>query len=706
MTADMLFEIGVEEIPAPVVLPALAQLRDRVDSGLTEARITHGEIETYGTPRRLTLLVRDVALRQPDIAEEVKGPPASAAFDANGNPTKAAEGFASSRGVAVADLQVRDTGKGTYVFASVTEPGRDTIEVVPDILTEAAGALTFPKTMRWGDSDFRFARPIRWIVALLGEQVIPLQIAGIDSGRVTCGHRVLAGSPVELASPSDYVAALEAAYVVADHRRRERMVVEQVTAVAAEAGGVARLDPELVTEVNFMVEYPTALVGSFDERYLEIPEDVIVTVMSAHQRYFPVEDPEGRLLPLFVAVRNGDGQGLEIVRAGNEKVIEPRLADAEFYMTEDLRVALHERLEDLQRVTYIEGMGSLYDKTERLERLAPWLCVALSASPDHETTTRRAARLAKCDLTTTMVGDTKLAKLQGLIGAEYARRSEEPEEVAAAIAEQYRPDSAEDETPDTTPGRALALADKMDHLAACFRLGLRPTGSADPHALRRGAQGIVRIILAARARIDLPEFIRAALDQLPHVKGPEVVPPDGAADQIAQFLKQRLQAELTARGVPYDLTRAVLAAPCPDLLDAFDRGLALSAIRPQDPDFDAAIIAAERTANILRPERAQRELTLRPDALLVPEAIALHDAATAAAGTMDAALAGDGERDYAAAWRALSGLREPIDSFFDKVLVMDEDQAVRDNRLALLAFVDDLFLRLLDVKEIVIEGDS
>ncbi|MCD6360612.1 MAG: glycine--tRNA ligase subunit beta, partial [Armatimonadetes bacterium] len=348
MTADLLFEIGVEEIPAPVVLPALRQLEEKIGAGLTAARIEHGEITTWGTPRRLALLVSEVALRQPDVEQEVKGPPASAAFDEDGNPTKAAEGFARSRGVDVADLEVRDVDGGRYVFATVTEIGRDSVQVLPDILTEAASTLSFPKTMRWGESDFRFARPIRWLVALLGEDTVPVEIAGIEAGRTTFGHRVLSEGPIELASPDEYLEALERGGVIADHRRREQMIVEQATAAAEAAGGVARLDPELVEEVNFMVEYPTALVGSFDERFLALPDAVIVTVMSAHQRYFPVEDGEGNLLPLFIAVRNGDDQGLDIVRAGNEKVIAPRLADAEFYMAEDLKRPLPERTADLE----------------------------------------------------------------------------------------------------------------------------------------------------------------------------------------------------------------------------------------------------------------------------------------------------------------------------------------------------------------------
>ncbi|MGC9319441.1 MAG: glycine--tRNA ligase subunit beta, partial [Armatimonadota bacterium] len=689
-TADLLFEIGVEEIPAPAVLPALDQLQRLIAGGLTEARLAHGSISTWGTPRRLAIMVRGVAVRQPDLEQEVKGPPAATAFDDEGNPTRAAAGFASSKGLSVEDLEVRDTDGGTYVFATVSEPGRDALEVLPEILRDATSSLSFPKTMRWGEGSFRFARPIRWILALLGEDVIPVEIAGLQSDRVTWGHRFLSDGPVHLDEPTQYLSALEEAFVIADHERRREMIAEGAREAAEEAGGRIRLDPELLEEVNFMVEYPTALVGRFDSRYLELPDDVIVTVMSGHQRYFAVEDADGALLPLFVAIRNGDEQGLETVRRGNERVIEPRLADAEFYLAEDLKTRLPDRLESLKRVTYIEGLGSLYDKTMRLQRLVGWLCGRVTqVEEEHERHAARAARLSKCDLNTNMIGDTKLAKLQGRIGAEYARRSGEPEEVALAIAEHYRPHSAADEPPATTPGRVVALADRIDHLAACFRLGLRPTGSADPHALRRAAQGIVRIILDARWRVEMPEFIAEALENLPDVDAPDAVAPEQAAEQIEDFVAARLEGELDSSGVGYDLARAVLAAPCPDLLDAFDRALALRDVRAHDGDtFERVIIAAERTANIVRGPKAEESLQLQPEALTEPAAKSLHSAFASAREAVQNALADEAGRDYESAWEALAGLREPIDTFFDEVLVMSEDEHLRRNRLALLAEVD------------------
>lgn len=703
--ADLLYEIGVEEIPASVVLPALAQLERLLTAALAEARLEHGQVHTWGTPRRLAIMVEDVALRQSDLEIEVKGPPAAAAFDADGNPTKAAEGFAQGRGLDVSDLQVRETDRGSYVFAQVTEPGLPAIEVLPGILKNATASLTFPKTMRWGDLDFRFARPIRWLLALLGTEVIPFELAGLRSDRFTWGHRFLSTGPVEISEPGQYLSALEAAFVIADHEQRAQMIADGARAAAEAEGGRVRLDPELLEEVNFMVEYPTALVGHFDSRYLELPDEVIVTVMSGHQRYFAVENPDGTLLPLFVAIRNGDDYGLDIVRRGNERVIEPRLADAEFYLTEDMRHPLGDRLEDLERVTYIEGMGSLLDKTRRLQALVGWLCTHIGdiAATDANHAAR-AAELAKCDLTTAMIGDTKLAKLQGRVGAEYARRSGEPEEVALAIAEQYRPHSATDLPPATTPGRLLALADKLDHLAACFRLGLRPTGSADPHALRRAAAGIVRIILKAGWRINMEEFIAEALRLLPPVDSAEAVDPEVVATQIAEFIVARLEAELDSRGVAYDLIRAVLSAPCPDLLDAYHRALALRDIRAANEDFEAVITAATRVANIVRGPKADQELVLRPDALSEPAELALLEGWSQCRQAMVAALDERDQPDYRAAWEALAQLRAPIDRFFDEVLVMAEDEAVRRNRLALLAAVDDLFLRLLDVQQIVIEG--
>ncbi|NLO06059.1 MAG: glycine--tRNA ligase subunit beta [candidate division WS1 bacterium] len=705
-TADLLFETGVEEIPAPAVLPALEQLQRLVADGLSGARLAHGEIRTFGTPRRLTVLVEGVQLRQEDLEQEVKGPPAAAAFDGEGNPTKAAQGFAQGKGLSVDDLQVRETDKGAYVFATVNGVGRDAIEVLPEILAGAVSSLGFPKTMRWGSSDFRFARPIRWLLALLGPNVVKLEVAGLQSDRLTWGHRFLSESPISIADPSEYLAKLEDAFVIADHARRLELIEEEATRAAQEAGGSVRLDPDLVEEVNFMVEYPTALVGRFDSRYLELPDDVIVTVMSGHQRYFAVEAADGALMPLFVAIRNGDEQGLDTVRRGNQRVIEPRLADAEFYLAEDMRVKLSDRLEDLQRVTYIEGLGSLYDKTQRLEALVGWLCGrVVQVESEARTAAERAAHLSKCDLNTNMIGDTKLAKLQGRVGAEYARRSGEPEEVALAIGEQYRPQSASDTPPMTTPGRIVALADRIDHLAACFRIGLRPTGSADPHALRRAAQGIVRIILDARWRINMPEFIATALDNLPPVENEDAIPVEQAATQIDEFMRARLEAELANRGVPYDLARAVLAAPCPDLLDAFERAVALRDSRSAGRDaFEQVMMAAERTANIVRKPKAEQQLALAPEALEDPHEVALNEALGEAAAAVESALAPDAGRDYPAAWQALADLRQPIDAFFEAVLVMADDEAVRNNRLALLAAVDDLFLRLLDVQEVVIEG--
>ncbi|MFW5868636.1 MAG: glycine--tRNA ligase subunit beta, partial [Armatimonadota bacterium] len=686
---------------------ALSQLEDLLKDGLAQTRLSQGEIRTWGTPRRLTILLSDVQLRQEDLAEEAKGPPAAAAFDDEGNPTKAAEGFAAGKGLTVDDLEVRETEKGSYVFAHVTQPGRQAVEILPRILENALSSLNFPKTMRWGDRDFRFARPIRWLLALLGPDVVPVEVAGLRSDRLTWGHRFLSDGPIEIAEPSEYLDALEDAYVIADHRRRRQMIEEGAARVAEDAGGRARLDEALVEEVNFMVEYPTPLVGRFDSRYLQLPDDVIVTVMSGHQRYFAVENPDGSLLPLFIAIRNGDDQALDTVRAGNERVIEPRLADAEFYLTEDMRTPLHDRLEDLQRVTYIEGLGSLYDKTERLVELVRWLCERVTAlEEEHRTAATRAAELAKCDLNTNMIGDTKLAKLQGRVGAEYARRSGEPEEVALAIGEQYRPQSAADTPPVTRPGRIVAVADRIDHLAACFRIGLRPTGSADPHALRRAAQGIVRIIIDAKWYVDLPELIRVALGNLPEIDHEDAVPADEAAAQIHEFVLARLDTEIERCGVAYDLIRAVLNTECPDLLDAYHRAIALRDIRRRDRDaFETVVMAAERTANICRKAKADEDLALDPDALTDEHAVALYEAYDAAREAVTEAL-DEGDADYEAAWDALAGMCDTIDTFFDEVMVMAEDEAVRHNRLALLAAIDDLFLRLLDVQEIVIEGES
>jgi len=703
MSQTALLEIGVEEIPANVILPALRQMAELAAAALERSRLEFGDIRTYGTPRRLTLAVRDVAQKQPDVSREVKGPPADKAFDEQGEPTRAGEGFARSRGVPIDDLEVRETGKGRFVFAAVTEQGRTAPEVLAELWPELIGQLSFPKTMRWADRPMRFARPIRWLVALHGTEEVRFEVAGVQSGRTSRGHRFLHAGAVALTSADEYLEKLGEAYVVVDVQERQALVRERAQAVAREVGGHARIpdNSPLLEEVNFLVEYPTCLCGSFPERHLSLPEPVLVTVMAKHQRYFPVENADGALLPRFVAVRNGDDRSLDTVRVGNETVIVARFDDAEFYYTEDRKKPLSARLPDLERVTFMERQGSLWEKTQRIVALTTALCREVHLGPESTEAATKAAEFCKCDLVTLMVQD--LTSLQGTMGAEYARLEGLPAAACQAIGEHYHPRFAGDELPASDAGKVVSLADKIDNLAACFALNLIPKGTSDPYALRRQAAGALAILLDARWRIDLRVQLQQALGMLPQ----RDVGDDEALAALQQFFALRLDAVLEAAGVAYDVRRAVLAVPCPDLLDAHDRALALGETRTVDREsFEKTTYAAARVRKILRPAEDQAALAVDPHLFESDIEHALLAAAEEVRRVVGPLLASRGERDHGAVWAALCRLERPIWDYFDVdtgVMVMADDRAVRANRLATLREVDRLFLRLADFSEIVVE---
>ncbi len=700
----MLYEIGVEEIPANAVLPALAQLEAAIGEGLDRLRLDHGPIATYGTPRRLVIIVNDVDDRQEDLVEEIKGPPAQAAFDAQGNPTQAAVGFASSRGVELADLEVRTVDEGDWVFARVSRPGQPATEVLPQLLKQATEQLSFPKTMWWAEVGFRFARPLRWLVALLGDELLNLEIAGVRAGKTTRGHRVLGTSSIEIDHPSRYVELLEANGVIADHLRRREMILQQATELAAAQGYRPRMDPDILTEVNFLVEYPACVMGSFDSEYLQLPEEVIVTVLQGHQKAFPVEDEQGNLAPSFIAVTNADPAAADTVCSGWEKVIVPRLDDAQFYYEQDTGHPLAERREALKRVTFMEKLGTLYDQSERLAELTSWLAECLDEVSDSEAqTARRAAELAKCDQVTMMVRDGKLGEvLQGVIGGYYARDSGESPAVATAISEQYLPAQPGDPIPTTPAGRMLSLADKMDHLAACFRLGEIPRGSADPYALRRRAAGVIEIVRQTGYHFPVSALIQQSLESLPvPPHDSSLVPTSQAASRLQDLFAERLQAVWEQGGVDYDICRAVLATHWHDIAEANSRGQALAQLRNSQPQlFTELVTAGERPARIARPENI-------PEAAEVDTSLFEHPMESRLleefAGIRDEveALLEDQSPDWAQVAALLAGLLPVIHQYFEDVMVMVEDEALSRNRLTLLRDIDGLFLRLADFLEIV-----
>ncbi len=693
MSKELLFEIGAEEIPASYVPPAIRQLCDAVTQGLAEARLSHGDVRTFVTPRRLTVAVADVADMQEDLEREVTGPPAKVAFDESGAPTKAGLGFARSQGVAIDDLEVRDTGKGEYVHVRVVDKGRASTEVLPEILGEAAASLSFPKTMRWGPEQ-RFARPVRWLVALLGGEVLDMEFAGVKAGDATRGHRNWSPGPHRVKDVADYLAVLERNYVLADPAARRERILAEAERVAGECGGRLVTNESLLDEVTYLVEYPTVFAGRFSERFLELPRDVIVVAMKSHQRYFAVEDERGQLLPYFLCVANVPAESHDAVREGNERVLVSRLDDAAFYWHEDTKSKLADKVESLRNVVWLEGLGTLYEKTERLEALSRVIGERLGSAGTE--TAVRASRLAKADLVTEMVKDGKeFTELQGVMGREYALASGEDAAVAAAIHEHYMPRFAGDGLPESDAGVILSIADRLDSIVGCFSAGLIPSGSQDPYALRRQAIGLIRILLDRELQVSVGGLAEAAADGF-GLSG------DARSETLAgvlDFVRQRARNVFIDEGFAYDLVDAVLEASSNDLPGARKRIIALSHFREAD-DFTGLVIGSRRVMNILK---GDPDVTVDAAALVEPASVTLEKARAETKAKVEAALAAD---DHDDAVKALLGLRRPIDEFFDGVMVMVDDARLRAVRLGLLFEVRALFMRIADFSRVVLEGEA
>jgi len=687
---DLVLEIGTEELPPGDIAPALRQLAAGVQNALTDLRIDAGAMRTYGTPRRLALLCAGVASRQRPFTREVRGPAAQAAFDAEGRPTQAATGFARSQGVAVDRLRVREVEGRRYVVAVIEEPGTSATEVLPASLAAVAGSLTFTKTMRWGSGEWRFARPIRWVVALLGSSVVPVEIAGIRAGRVTRGHRALSRGPRPVASAPAYPRVLRTSGVMGDPDDRRRVIVRQATALAQQAGGTPVLTPRLLDEIVMSTEHPQALRGAFASEFLSLPDPVLVTVMQHHQKYFAVEGAGRRVLAHFIAVRDGDTKHLATVRQGHEWVLHARLADARFFFQEDRKRRLEDYLAGLDGVVFQAQLGTMADKTRRLVALARHLAGLLLLDGRTTEALLRAAALCKADLVTRMVGE--FPELQGVIGQTYAALDGEPAEVARAIGEHYRPTGSDDSAPKTHVGALLGLIDKIDTLIGTMAVGLKPTGSQDPYGLRRAAQGIVEIVLMLRLRLPLRQLAEAAAAGYRGAARP------GLVDEVVDFVRERLRTTLIERGIRYDLVDAALAVSGDDVLAGADRAQALQHAASSG-EFRTLYVAYDRASRILgadgRPE-------VDPDKFEAPIERRLHEAVTTAAPRVRAAAA-DG--DYAAAMSVLLPLAAPVDQMFDDVLIMAPDPAVRANRLALLRSVVELFRLVADFSKVVMADE-
>ena len=697
--ADLLLELGTEELPARFVVPALDDLERAFVERCKALGLAHGPVRRFGTPRRLALLVAQVADRTPDLKKDVQGPSVRAAFDDQGKPKVPALKFAESVGLDVSRLARVQTPKGEYLQAVVEEKGKPARELLPPLLTACVKGIAFPKSMRWGDVDQAFGRPLHWIVALLGAEVLPVIFGDVRSGRETRGHRFLAPAAIALAQPGDYEAALEKAHVVPDVEKRRALVRERVQAAAAQAGARLLEDEALVDQVTNLVENPSPVVGSFEERHLDLPPEVLVQEMKSHQRYFSLTDAAGKLLPRFIAVSNTPVRDLALSRKGYERVLRARLTDGRFFFDEDRKTPLMDRLPRLHRRTWFAGLGSMAEKTDRIRALAVFLA-DLTGRGAQRSTIERAASLCKADLETGMVGE--FPELQGVMGREYALHGGEPKEVALAIFEHYLPRGAADALPTQDAGALIGLADRLDSLCGLFGIGKRPTGAQDQFGLRRAAIAVVNLVVARGYRFSLgaavDESLRLLAPKLQDVKRKPGEAP--LREQVLDFFRDRLRP-LWAERARADVIEAVLAAGFDDLWAASRRLDALASWVGR-PDFGALAATFKRVANIV--EKQAKDVTAGPvDPARLTDA-AEQDLAAAVASVREGVRAAVQADDYAAALERVVPLKPKVDAFFDHVMVMAPDQALRENRVRLLMEIAALFGRVADFSRLQAEA--
>ncbi|MFO8155914.1 MAG: glycine--tRNA ligase subunit beta [Pseudomonadota bacterium] len=685
---DLFIEIGTEELPPRALRHLSEALTSNLEAGLADARLVPSGSRPFAAPRRLAVLLRGVPARQPSAARERRGPAVSAAFDDNGEPTRAVLGFARSCGCEVTDLETLETDKGAWLVHRYTEEGQPLADLVPDLLAHAVNQLPIPRRMRWGDGEAEFVRPVHWVAVFHGEHPLHFPFLGQTTGAETRGHRFHAPESFTLTHPETYPARLRDAFVIADFDERRTEIVRQVEQTARELGGMARMDDELLEEVTAMVEWPVAIGGRFSDHYLQLPDEVLLSSMQGHQKYFPVIDPDGALLPAFVTVSNIESQEPEQIRAGNERVIRPRLADTEFFWNQDRQSTLESRRPRLASIVFQQQLGTLHDKSKRLQNLVMNLSAQLGYSSD---AAERAAALAKCDLLTEMVGE--FPELQGTMGRYYALHDGEDPAVADAIAEHYAPRFAGDHLPGTVAGRLLALADRLDTIIGLFGIGQPPTGSKDPYALRRAALGILRILIETRLDLDLGEAIDSATNHFRTQLGSQSLSGATEAEAMA-FIMERLRIYYVEGGISHDVHAAVASVEPSRPLDFHQRVTAMQGFIAR-PEAENLVAANKRTANLLQQADLSEESALHIDPALFaePAETALYQTLT---DTLPAIAEASRERDYDTALDHLASLHQPVDAFFDQVMVMTEEPAIRVNRLALLRQLRQAFLLVAD----------
>ncbi|PWQ96388.1 glycine--tRNA ligase subunit beta [Leucothrix arctica] len=685
-TADLLIEIGTEELPPKTLNKLSAALTSHFAASLKEANLEHGEVTSYSSPRRLAIMVKDVAAFQADQLVEKRGPALKAALDKEGNPSKAAQGFARSCGIEFDQLQQIETSKGTYLNFKQEVKGLAATALLPDMLNKALAALPIAKRMRWGASDIEFVRPVHWIVFLLGDDIVDAEVLGIQSGRDSRGHRFHHPENITLNKATDYLAALEKAYVMADQPSRRESVRQQATDSAIALGGTAVIDADLLDEVTNLVEWPVAVHGNFPEKFLDIPQECLISSMQDHQKYFPVVDADGKLMPHFITISNIESSDVEVVRDGNERVISPRFSDAAFFWEQDCKIPLIERSEATKKIVFQQKLGTLFEKTERVALLAGNIAEQLGENVEHAV---RAAKLSKCDLSSDMVYE--FTDLQGIMGRYYALSDGEPEAVAYALEEQYKPGFAGDTIPQYMTGKILSLSDKLDTILGIFAIGQKPTGTKDPFALRRAALGALRIIIEGDLKLDLRDLLSFAAAGLQ-----DKVDAKAAIDTTYQYIMERLRAYYQDQGVGPDVVEAVSAMNISSPIEFEHRVKAVNVFK-ELPEAVPLAAANKRIANILKKLDEPVTESVKVDLFIEAQEPALYDVIKQQQSKLEPLLASN---NYQEALLSLAAIRPEVDAFFDGVMIMSDDIALKNNRLALLTELRALFLQVADLSSL------
>ncbi len=689
MARDLLFELGVEELPSAYMAKTIKDFEYLAQKKFAQARLNYNELKVYGTPRRLTLFITALEEMQEDAVIENRGPKKAIAFDKEGNPSPAAQGFARGQGVRVADLLVKEVDGIEYIFAVKNEISRPAEDIIAEVVKEIVNSLVFPKSMRWAYYQTRFARPIRWLLLLFGDQVIDLQMENVKSDRFTRGHRFLSKGVIQIQHVKQYFQALRDNYVILDQDERKAMIWNQVQEVAQAQGGKAMENPELLEEITYLLEYPHAFYGQFSNSYLEVPPEVLTTSMIAHQRYFPVYDTAGQLLAGFIGVRNGTDYSLDIVRAGNERVIKARLEDALFFWKEDTKKPLSDMTASLSDVLFHERLGSIMDKVDRIADLACYIGQQTSLSNGLQLV--RSAYLCKADLVSSMVYE--FPELQGIMGRYYAKKSGEDAQVCQAVFEHYLPRFAGDELPETPTGIVLSLSEKIDNLIGCYAIGIKPSGSQDPYALRRQAMGIVNIIMNKNLNFNLYDVLSKAYAGFSSINPEQSM--EDTVKEVMDFIFQRMRGVLGEKNIPYDVIDAVFMPTVLDIADIYKRALSLQQFKTR-PEFDDLMVVFNRSHNL---SKKWQSVEVQSENLIDTSEIKLYEQLQKVREQVQTAVH---IGQYDLALENIASLRKQIDIFFEAVMVMVDDELLKNARLGLLKSIADLCRYIADFSKIVL----